>query len=89
VSKQGYAAESDPPEGARPARDTGVRDGTRLAASLALLIQERDEARAAARDYLPHVKFSYDDLNQGKRYERAERERLPWLGPPETPLEDR
>jgi hypothetical protein len=54
----------------------------------AALQRERDEARAAARDYLPHVKFSYDDLNQGKQYEQAERERLSWLGPPETPLEE-
>jgi hypothetical protein len=54
---------------------------------LEILVHQRDEAQAAARDYLPRVKFSFDDLNAGKQHEIAERERLPWLGEPETPLE--
>jgi len=52
------------------------------------LQNERDEAQECARKYLPHVKYSYDDMNKGRAYEREQRAKYSWLGPPETPIDD-
>jgi len=52
------------------------------------LLTEVAEARDCAREYLPHVKHSYDDMNKGRAYEREQRAKHSWLGPPETPIDD-
>jgi hypothetical protein len=49
---------------------------------------ELNIARECAREYLPDVKHSFDDMNRGRAYEREQRAKHSWLGPPEYPIED-
>lgn len=53
-----------------------------------LLLEDIHEARDRAREYLPAHKYQWDNYRQGCQFEQAERNRYPWLGESEDPLDN-
>ena len=65
-----------------------IRQLKENAAVIHSLMVDLGEARDRAREYLPHVKYSYDNMNKGRASERDQRSEYTWLGESDHTLDD-